>query len=81
MPELGFEMTYRTYFKTYLKAQNMSSAGKKLGRQAKSLPSKGGFSRIIKRLFNPPCPPLEKGGDSPSAYTPWLIQNYAGIRF
>jgi hypothetical protein len=24
--------------------------------------SKGGFRGIIKRLYNPPCPPLKKGG-------------------
>jgi hypothetical protein len=24
---------------------------------------KGGFRGIIRPLFNPPCPPLEKGGD------------------
>jgi len=36
---------------------------------------KGGFRGIIKRLFNPPCPPLEKGGIFPLFKLIWIIQN------
>ncbi len=42
----------------------MLSTHKKSGDGFKSPFLKGGFRGIIKRLFDPPCPPLEKGGNS-----------------
>jgi hypothetical protein len=43
---------------------------------------KGGFRGIIKPLYNPPCPPLGKGGVILSQLKfPRIIQGDAGNRF
>jgi hypothetical protein len=43
--------------------------------------SKGGFRGSIKRLYNPPCPPLEKGGGYFPTVRFWLVQYDAEIDY
>ena len=76
------EDDYRTHCKTCLRLQIGSLNQLKVGNGGfKSPLSKGGFRGIIRRLSNPPCPPLEKGGDYVRAYAAWLIQEDIADRF
>jgi hypothetical protein len=53
-----------TYFIAYSKAlDRLSMSKRREGGFFKSPFSKGGLRGIIRRLYNPPYPPLEKGGD------------------